>query len=210
MSSNAMNGLPSEFHRENSGSSSQNPPREDDSMINSDKENHKSIHTEFTGKQSIFLQDFEIVVIEDAGVQNESQEGQEEINSGENQQRAKMNKRDFQGRKNQITRLVTRNNIPSQASTESVYLHEFIYFLMGMPSSVDSFPPNPTKDEEEFHILWVNICAKHMKTHLETFEYGLRDHPISECKILVKQETPSISQQLQPPEFQPSHYIINS
>ncbi|MBW0504867.1 hypothetical protein O181_044582 [Austropuccinia psidii MF-1] len=81
---------------------------------------------------------------------------------------------------------------------------------MGMPPSVDNFPPNPTKAEEEFHIHWIKIHAKQIKNHLETFEYGLRDHPISENKILVKKEIASISQQLQPPEFQPSHYIHNN
>ncbi|MBW0485457.1 hypothetical protein O181_025172 [Austropuccinia psidii MF-1] len=81
---------------------------------------------------------------------------------------------------------------------------------MGMPPSVHDFPPNPTHNEEEFHIYWVNIHAKHIATHLERFEYGLRDHPISEQKILVKQEIASISQILQPPEFQPSHDILNN
>ncbi|MBW0469589.1 hypothetical protein O181_009304 [Austropuccinia psidii MF-1] len=82
MSSNEMDGSPSAFHRENSGSSSQNPPREGDLLINSDEENHKSIHTDSTGKQSIFLQHSERLGIDDAGVQNAIQEGQEEIASG--------------------------------------------------------------------------------------------------------------------------------
>ncbi|MBW0483119.1 hypothetical protein O181_022834 [Austropuccinia psidii MF-1] len=193
-----MDGSPSAFHRENSGSSSQNLPREGDSMINSDEENHKSIlHTDSTGKQSMFLQDVERLGIENAGVHNASQQAQEETTSGElkiqqeeNQQRARIDKRTLQGRNNQITRLVTKKNLSSQESTESVHLHEFIYSLMGMPPSVDDFPPNPTQDEEEFHIHWVIICAKHIKTQLETFEYGLRDHSISECKIMVKQELP--------------------
>ncbi|MBW0499155.1 hypothetical protein O181_038870 [Austropuccinia psidii MF-1] len=81
---------------------------------------------------------------------------------------------------------------------------------MGMPPSVDDFPPNSTNDEEKFHIHWVKNCAKHIKTHLETFEYGLRDYPINQCKYLIKQESTSISQLLQPPEFKPSHDIINS
>ncbi|MBW0572313.1 hypothetical protein O181_112028 [Austropuccinia psidii MF-1] len=79
-----------------------------------------------------------------------------------------------------------------------------------MPPSVDHFPPNPTNDEEEFHINWVKNQAKHIKTHLETFEYGLRDHPTSERKILVKQEITSISQRFQPPEFKPSHDVLNN
>ncbi|MBW0461918.1 hypothetical protein O181_001633 [Austropuccinia psidii MF-1] len=79
-----------------------------------------------------------------------------------------------------------------------------------MPPSVDDFPPNPTNDEEEFHINWVKNCAKHIKANLETFEYGLRDHPISEHKILVKQEITSISQRLQPPEFKPRCDILNN
>ncbi|MBW0574817.1 hypothetical protein O181_114532 [Austropuccinia psidii MF-1] len=79
-----------------------------------------------------------------------------------------------------------------------------------MPPSVDHFPPNPTNDEEEFHIHWVKNRAKYIKTHLETFEYGLRDCPISERKILVKQEITSISQRLQPPEFKPSRDVLNN
>ncbi|MBW0485034.1 hypothetical protein O181_024749 [Austropuccinia psidii MF-1] len=157
---------PSAFHRKNSGSSSQNPPTEGDSIINSDEENHKSIHTDSTGQKSIFLQDLERLGIEDAVAQNSSQEGQVEITSGvvgvefriqqeEDQQRARNNKRILQGTNHCITRLVTQNNLPSQESTESVHLQEFIYFLMGMPPSVDHFPPNPTNDEEEFHIHWV-------------------------------------------------------
>ncbi|MBW0516133.1 hypothetical protein O181_055848 [Austropuccinia psidii MF-1] len=51
---------------------------------------------------------------------------------------------------------------------------------MGMPPSLDHFPPDPTNDEEEFHIHWVKNQATYIKTHLETFEYGLRDHPIIE------------------------------
>ncbi|MBW0504866.1 hypothetical protein O181_044581 [Austropuccinia psidii MF-1] len=82
MSSNAMDGSPSAFHRENSGSSSQNPPREGDSMINTEEEKHESIHTDSTGNQSIFLQELEIFVREDAGVQNAIQEGKEEITLG--------------------------------------------------------------------------------------------------------------------------------
>ncbi|MBW0462290.1 hypothetical protein O181_002005 [Austropuccinia psidii MF-1] len=81
---------------------------------------------------------------------------------------------------------------------------------MGMPPFVEDFAPNPTKDEKEFHIHWVNICAKHIKTHLETFEYRLRDHPISEFRSLVKQEITCISQQLQPPEFKPSRDVLNN
>ncbi|MBW0569448.1 hypothetical protein O181_109163 [Austropuccinia psidii MF-1] len=81
MSSNAMGGSPSTFHRENSESSSQNLPTEGDSIINSDEENHKSIHTDSTGQKSIFLQDLERLGIEDAVAQNASQEGQEEITS---------------------------------------------------------------------------------------------------------------------------------
>ncbi|MBW0499154.1 hypothetical protein O181_038869 [Austropuccinia psidii MF-1] len=77
-----MGGSPSAFHRENYGSSSQNPPTEGDSIINSDEESHKSIHTDSTGKQSIFLKDFERLGIEDAVSQNVSQEGKEEITSG--------------------------------------------------------------------------------------------------------------------------------
>ncbi|MBW0541234.1 hypothetical protein O181_080949 [Austropuccinia psidii MF-1] len=184
-------------------------------------QNHKSIHTDSTGKQSIFLQDLERLGIEDAVAQDASQEGQEEITSGvvgvefrirqeENQQRAGNNNRIFQGRNRHITRLVTKSNIPGQASTESVHLKEFIHFLMGMPPSVDQFPPNLTNDEEEFHIHWVKHQAKHIKTHLETFEYGLRDHLISEHKILLKQEITCISQQLQPPEFKPSRDVLNS
>ncbi|MBW0554769.1 hypothetical protein O181_094484 [Austropuccinia psidii MF-1] len=172
-----MGGSPSAFHRENSGSSSQNPPTEGDSIINSDEENHESIHTDSTGQKSIFLKDFERLGIEDAVAQNSSQEGQEEITSGvvgvefriqqeEDQQRARNNKGILQGRNHRITRLVTKNTLPSQASTESV--------------------------------------------HLKTFEYGLRDHPISECKILVKQEITSISQQFQPPEFKPSRDVLNN
>ncbi|MBW0557153.1 hypothetical protein O181_096868 [Austropuccinia psidii MF-1] len=166
MSSNAMGGSSSAFHRENSGSSSQNPPTEGDSIINSDEENHESIHTDSTGQKSIFLQDLERLGIEDAGAQNASQEGKEEITSSvvgvefriqqeEDQQRAKNNKRILQGRNHRITRLVTKNDLPFQESTGSVHLQEFIYFLMGMPPSVDHFPPNPTNDEEEFHIHWV-------------------------------------------------------
>ncbi|MBW0571281.1 hypothetical protein O181_110996 [Austropuccinia psidii MF-1] len=192
MSAHANGGSPSAFHRENSGSSSQNPPTEGDSIMNSDEENHKSIHTDSTGQKSIFLQDLERLGIEDAVAQNASQEGQEEITSGvvgvelriqqeEDQQRARNNKRILQGRNHRITRLVAKNDLPSQASTESVHLQEFIYFLM----------------------------AKHIKTHLETFEYGLRDHPILERKILVKQEITSISQQSQPPEFTPSCDVLN-
>ncbi|MBW0549425.1 hypothetical protein O181_089140 [Austropuccinia psidii MF-1] len=158
-----MGGSPSSFHKENLGSSSQNPPTEGDSIINSDEENHKSIHTNSTGKQSIFLQDLERLGIEDAVAQNASQEGQEEITSGivgvefriqqeETQQKARKNKRIFQGRNHCIKRLVTKNDLPSQASTESVHLQEFIYFLMSMPPSEDHFPPNPTNDEEEFYI----------------------------------------------------------
>ncbi|MBW0578097.1 hypothetical protein O181_117812 [Austropuccinia psidii MF-1] len=82
MSSNAMSGYPSTFHRENSGSSSQNPQTEGDSIINSDEENHESIHTDSTGQKSIFLKDLERLGIEDAGAQDASQEGQEEITSG--------------------------------------------------------------------------------------------------------------------------------
>ncbi|MBW0463170.1 hypothetical protein O181_002885 [Austropuccinia psidii MF-1] len=215
MSSNPMDGSPSEFHREDSGSSSQNLPREGYSIINSDKENNKSIHTDSTGKKSIFIQDLERLGIEDAGVHNASREAQEEIMSvefkiqqEENQQRARINKRGLQGRNYQITRLVTKNNLLSQASTESNQLCKFIYFLLGIPPSLDDFPPNPTQDKEEFNINWVKIRAKHIKTHLETFEYGLRDHAISENKVLVKQEIASISQGLQPPEFQPSHDIL--
>ncbi|MBW0586708.1 hypothetical protein O181_126423, partial [Austropuccinia psidii MF-1] len=179
-----MGGTPSAFHRENSGSSSQNPPTEGDSIINSDEENRKSIHTDSTGQKSIFLQDLERLGIEDSVAQNASQEGQEEITyirwiqQEEDQHRARNNKRILQGRNHRITRLVTKNDLPSQASTESVHLQEFIYFLMGIPPSVDHFPPNPTNDKEEFHIHWVKNQAKHIKTHLETFEYGLRDHPI--------------------------------
>ncbi|MBW0549676.1 hypothetical protein O181_089391 [Austropuccinia psidii MF-1] len=215
-----MSGSPSAFHRENSGSSSQNPPTEGESIINSDEENHESIYTDSTGKQSMFLQDLERLEIKDAVAQNASQEGQEEITSGvvgvefriqqETQQRARNSKRISQGRNHRITRLVTKKNFPSQACTESVHLQEFIYFLMGMSPSVYDFPPNPTNDEEEFHIHWVKKHAKHIKTDLETFEYGLRDHPISECKILVKQEITSISQQLQPPEFKRSRDILNN
>ncbi|MBW0504595.1 hypothetical protein O181_044310 [Austropuccinia psidii MF-1] len=73
-----MDGSSSTFHRENSCSPSQTLPREGDS----DEENHKSIHTDSTGKQSIFLQHLERLGIEDAGVHNASQEGQEEIMSG--------------------------------------------------------------------------------------------------------------------------------
>ncbi|MBW0518053.1 hypothetical protein O181_057768 [Austropuccinia psidii MF-1] len=47
-----------------------------------------------------------------------------------------------------------------------------------MPPSVDDFPPNPTNDEEKLHIHWIKNHAEHIKTHLETFLYGLRDHPI--------------------------------
>ncbi|MBW0590712.1 hypothetical protein O181_130427 [Austropuccinia psidii MF-1] len=78
-----MGGFPSAFHRENSGSSSQNPPTEGDSIINSDEENHESIHTDSTGQKSIFLKDFERLGIEDAASQNASQEGKEEITSGD-------------------------------------------------------------------------------------------------------------------------------
>ncbi|MBW0592672.1 hypothetical protein O181_132387 [Austropuccinia psidii MF-1] len=74
MSSNAMGVSPSAFHRENSGSSSQNPPTEGDSIIKSDEGNHKSIHTNSTGQKSIFLQDLERLGIEDAVAQNASQE----------------------------------------------------------------------------------------------------------------------------------------
>ncbi|MBW0564429.1 hypothetical protein O181_104144 [Austropuccinia psidii MF-1] len=70
---------PPPHSRENSGSSSQNSPTEGDSIINSDEENHQSIHTDSTGQKSIFLQDFERLGIEDAVAQNASQEGQEEI-----------------------------------------------------------------------------------------------------------------------------------
>ncbi|MBW0587928.1 hypothetical protein O181_127643 [Austropuccinia psidii MF-1] len=56
-----------------------------------------------------------------------------------------------------------------------------------MPPSVDHFPPNPTNDEEEFHIHWVKNLAKHIKTHLETFEYGLRDRPIIEKRACEKE-----------------------
>ncbi|MBW0546668.1 hypothetical protein O181_086383 [Austropuccinia psidii MF-1] len=128
----------------------------------------------------------------------------------EDQQRARNNKRILQGRNHRITRLVTQKSIVSQESTESVHLQELIYFLMGIPPSVDHFPPNPTNDEEEFHIHWVKNRAKHIKTHLETFEYGLRYHPITERKILVKQEITSISQQLQPPEFKRSSDVLNN
>ncbi|MBW0566925.1 hypothetical protein O181_106640 [Austropuccinia psidii MF-1] len=82
MSSNAMGGSPSTFHRENSGSSSQNPPTEGGSIINSDEENHKSIHTDSNGQKSIFLQDLARLGLEDAVAKNASQEGQEEITSG--------------------------------------------------------------------------------------------------------------------------------
>ncbi|MBW0462397.1 hypothetical protein O181_002112 [Austropuccinia psidii MF-1] len=81
---------------------------------------------------------------------------------------------------------------------------------MGMPPYVDNSPAYPTKDEEEFHIHWVNKHSKHIKNHLEAFEYRLRDHPISECNILFKQEITSISQRFQPPEFQLSHYLLNN
>ena len=81
MYSHALGGSLSAFHRENSGSSSQNPPTEGDSIIHSDEENHESIHTDSTGQKSIFLQDLERLGIEDAVSQNASQEGQEEITS---------------------------------------------------------------------------------------------------------------------------------
>ncbi|MBW0474368.1 hypothetical protein O181_014083 [Austropuccinia psidii MF-1] len=81
---------------------------------------------------------------------------------------------------------------------------------MGIPPYVDDFPPNPTNDEEEFHIHWVKNHDKHIKTHLETFEYGLRDYIISEHKILVKQEITSVSQSLQPPKFKPSCAILKN
>ncbi|MBW0555291.1 hypothetical protein O181_095006 [Austropuccinia psidii MF-1] len=77
-----MYGSPSALHREDSGSSSQNLPREGDSMINSDGENHKSIHTDSTGKKSIFIQCLERLGIEDRGLHNASQDAQEEITSG--------------------------------------------------------------------------------------------------------------------------------
>ncbi|MBW0537562.1 hypothetical protein O181_077277 [Austropuccinia psidii MF-1] len=204
-----MGGSPSVFHRENSESSSQNPPTEGDSIINSDEENHKSIDTDSTGKQSIFLQDLERIGIEDAFAQNAIVGVEFRIKQEENQQKARNNKRILQGRNHRITTLVTKNNLPSQASTESVHLGEFIFFLMGMPPSVDHFPPNTTNDEEEFHIHWVKNQATHIKTHLETFQYGLRDHPTSEGKILVKQEITSISQRLQPPEFKAGCDVLN-
>ncbi|MBW0517067.1 hypothetical protein O181_056782 [Austropuccinia psidii MF-1] len=176
-----MGGSPSTFHRENSGSSSQNQPTEGHSIINSDEEKRESIHTDSTGKKYIFLKDVERLGIEDAVAQNASQQGQEEVTSSvigvefriqkeEDQQRARNNKRILQGRNHRITRLVTKNNLPSQASTESVHLQEFIYFLMGMPPSVNHFLSNPTNDEEEFHIHWIRNQAKHIRTHLEIFE----------------------------------------
>ncbi|MBW0484906.1 hypothetical protein O181_024621 [Austropuccinia psidii MF-1] len=82
MSSNAMGGSPSAFHRKNSGSSSHNPPAEGESILNSNEENYVNIHTDSTGKQCIFLQDLERFGIEDSVAQNSSQEGQEEIASG--------------------------------------------------------------------------------------------------------------------------------
>ncbi|MBW0489318.1 hypothetical protein O181_029033 [Austropuccinia psidii MF-1] len=164
-----MGGPPSAFHRENSGSSSKKPPEEGDSIINSDEENHKRIHTDSTGKQSIFLQDWERLGIEDAVAQNAIVGVKLRIQQEETQQRARNNKRILQGRNHCITRLVTKNNIPSWASTETAHLQQFIYFLMGMPLSVDDFPPNPTNDEEGFHIHWVKNHAEHIKTHLETF-----------------------------------------
>ncbi|MBW0474898.1 hypothetical protein O181_014613 [Austropuccinia psidii MF-1] len=192
-----MGGTLSAFQRENSGSSSQNPPTEGDSIINSEEEYHKRIHTDSTGKKFIFIQYLERTGIEDAGAQNASQEGQEEITSGvvvefriqqeETQPRARNNERILQGRNHHITRLVTKKILPSKASTESVHLKKFIYFLMGMPPSVDDFQPNPTNDEEKFHINWFKNCAKHIKTHLETFEYGLRDHPIIEKHACEKE-----------------------
>ncbi|MBW0590707.1 hypothetical protein O181_130422 [Austropuccinia psidii MF-1] len=60
-----MGSSPSAFHRERSGSSSQNRPTEGNSIINSDEENHESIHTDSTGQKSIFLQDLERLGIED-------------------------------------------------------------------------------------------------------------------------------------------------
>ncbi|MBW0502200.1 hypothetical protein O181_041915 [Austropuccinia psidii MF-1] len=210
MSSNAMGGSPSTFHRENSGSSSQTPPTEGDSIVNSDEEKHESIHTDSTGQKSIFLKDLQRLGIEDAAAQNAIVGVEFSIQQEEDQQRARNNTRILQGRNHRITRLVTKNDLPSQEYTESVHLQEFIYFLMGISPSVDHFPPSPTNDEEEFHIHWVKTQAKHIKTHLETFEYGLRAHPIHELKILVKQEITSISQQLQPPKLIPSHDFLNN
>ncbi|MBW0577744.1 hypothetical protein O181_117459 [Austropuccinia psidii MF-1] len=127
-------------------------------MINSVEENHKSTHTDSTGKKSIFLQDLERLGIEDACVQNASQEGQEEIMSNaigveskiqqdKNQQKARTNKKSLQGRNDRIARLVTKSDLPSQTSTGTVYLKEFIYFSMGMLLSLDDFPPNTTNCE---------------------------------------------------------------
>ncbi|MBW0461725.1 hypothetical protein O181_001440 [Austropuccinia psidii MF-1] len=170
MSSNPMDGSPSAFHRENCGSSSQNPPREGDSIINSDEENHKSINTDSTGKKSIFPQYLERLGIEDAALDNASQESywsRIQDSTRREPTGAKINKGTLKGRNHQITRLVIKNNLPSQASTESVCVPKFTYFLMGMPPSVDDFPPNPTQDEEEIHIHWVKIHAKHIKTHFK-------------------------------------------
>ncbi|MBW0578817.1 hypothetical protein O181_118532 [Austropuccinia psidii MF-1] len=128
-----MGGYPSAFHQEISGSSLQNPPTEGYSIINSDEESHKSIHTDSTGQKSISLQDLERPGIDNAVAQNSSQEGQEEITSGvvgvelriqqeEDQPRARNNKQIFQRGNHHITRFVTKNNLPIQASTESVHL----------------------------------------------------------------------------------------
>ncbi|MBW0464571.1 hypothetical protein O181_004286 [Austropuccinia psidii MF-1] len=124
-----MDGSLAKFRRENYGSSSQNPPREGDSIISSVEENHRTIHPDSNERQYIFIQDLESLGIEDSGVQNASQEAQEEIMSGvlgvefKIQQRARAKKRTFQGRNQQITRSVTKSNLPSQESIESVHLH---------------------------------------------------------------------------------------
>ncbi|MBW0472352.1 hypothetical protein O181_012067 [Austropuccinia psidii MF-1] len=101
-----MGGSPSSFHRENCGSSSRDSPREGDSMINSDKENNKRIHTLSFKNKYIFLQDLEILDIGDAATQNAIPEVQDEITIGEfkiqqeeNQQQDRINKRISQGRK---------------------------------------------------------------------------------------------------------------
>ncbi|MBW0532648.1 hypothetical protein O181_072363 [Austropuccinia psidii MF-1] len=113
-------------------------------------------------------------------------------------------------RNRKITKLVTKRDLPSQASAEFANICEFVQFSMGIPGRIYDFPTNPAQDEEKFQLNWVKNHSKHIKNHLGKFEYELKDKTISECKILLKQEISSISESLKPPESLPSCDLINN
>ena len=109
-----------------------------------------------------------------------------------------------------VRRVVLAKGLPNQSSAICRSIRAFARFLMGMPSTVETYPQAPTQQEWATWHEWTDKRYARIMKHMEDFLEKHKEVPKQNFKQLYSDELARIRKASAPPAFFSAPDVVNS